>query len=281
MKRKKPLLKQAMAPNVLDQAWRRMRREHTPWSVTVSREELERNLLRYILTCREEVLDGSYRPQPIRRFTMKKPDGRKRILSAQYLQDKLVQRALLIVLESEAEAIFHPDSYAYRPGRNVAMALNRVRERIRIGQPWLVDADIRSFFDSIPHKKLVRMLAGFINDPQTMRLIRQWLTMGTHHCSLLAIRRGISQGSILSPLFCNLYLTDFDNRLTQKNIPFVRFADDFLLFTENKSKAAKALTFAARSLQHLGLELHPEKTRIVRSSPEVIFLGEKLPTHFK
>lgn len=279
MKGKQPLLELAMKADVLDMSWRRLRREHTPWSVTVSRDELERHLLLHIIGCRQEVLSGKYRPQPIRSFTMKKTDGSHRILSAQYLCDKLVQRALLIVLEPRAEHIFHPDSFAYRPGRNVAMALARVRERINIGLCWLVDADIQSFFDSIPHRLLLRQLRAFLKDEPAFTLIRQYLKQGAHHGSMLTGRRGISQGGVLSPLFCNLYLTSLDNRLTRNNIPFVRFADDFLLFADTRKKAAKAMSFVAAELDRLGLVLHPRKSRVVRAGPAVRFLGEKLPHH--
>ncbi len=271
------LLKQAMAPEVLNLTWRRLRREHTPWSVTVSRDQLQQHLLKHILECREQILSGRYKPQPLRQFPLQKPDGKQRILSAQYLQDKFVQRALLIVLEPRAEALFHNDSFAYRPGRNVTMALTKVRERVRIGQAWLVDADIKKFFDTIPHRKLIKLLKGFINDAQAMRLIETWLCQGAHHLSLLRSRRGISQGAILSPLFCNLYLHEFDMALVKANIPFVRFADDFLLFSRAKQDAVKAMGFAKETLKNLGLDLHPQKTRIVRSNPSVTFLGEQLP----
>lgn len=266
-----------MEPEILDKAWRKIRRQHTPWSITVSRDLLEQHLLAHVLSCRDEVLAGDYQPQPMRQFPMEKANGGTRILSAQYLQDKLIQRALLIVLEPGAEKIFHGDSYAYRPGRSVETALTRVRERVRIGQSWLVDADIRSFFDSIPHKKLLSVLQAFIKDRQTMQLIEKWLAIGAHHTSLLRSRRGISQGAILSPLFCNLYLHHFDQALARKNIPFVRFADDFLLFADKYVKAEQALQFAAKELEKLGLQLHPEKTGIVRSKPEIIFLGKPLP----
>jgi len=266
-----------MAPEVLNESWRRLRNEHTPWTLHVSRDEMHRNLLKYILTCREKVLSGKYRPEPLRQFTMEKPNGKKRVLTAQYLMDKFVQRAILIVLEPRAEAIFHDDSYAYRPGRSVTMALNKVRERIRIGQAWLVDADITQFFDSIPHQQLVKDLKRFLGDATAMRLIGRWLVQGAHHQSMLGKRRGISQGAILSPLFCNLYLDRFDKQLVNANISFVRFADDFLLFSRTRQAAISARDYAATALKKLGLELHPEKTQIVRSGPSVQFLGEKLP----
>jgi RNA-directed DNA polymerase len=271
------LLEEAMTPEVLDISWRRLRCEHTPWSFDVSREQLQQHLLGHILRCREEVLSGSYRPQPLRQFPMQKPDGKQRILSAQYLRDKLVQRALLTILEPRAEKLFHNDSYAYRPGRSVAMALKKVCERVRIGQCWLVDADIKSFFDTIPHSQLKKILKNFLHDANAFELVEKWLAQGAHHQSLLGQRRGISQGAILSPLFCNLYLHQFDIAMSRVDIPFVRFADDFLLFSTDKSKAHDAMDFAAGQLHKLGLALHPEKSRIVRSGSAVKFLGEPLP----
>ena len=157
------------------------------------------------------------------------------------------------------------------------MALNKTRERVKIGQDWLVDADIQQFFDSIPHPPLLKTLKTFINDTPTMQLIEQWLKQGAHSSSLLGTRRGISQGAILSPLFCNLYLHQFDQALSEANIPFVRFADDFLLFATDQHKAQQAKHYADKQLQKLGLTLHPEKTQIVRSHPKIKFLGEPLP----
>lgn len=274
---KPTLLEQAMSPEVLDRAWRKLKGEHTPWSPTVSRDDLQHHLMRHLLACREEVLDGAYRPLPLRQFPMRKPDGRQRVLTAQFLRDKLVQRALLTVLEPRAEALFHDDSFAYRPERNVAKALAKVRERVRIGLDWLVDADIEKFFDSIPHRPLLRVLDGFVADAKAMKLIERWLGQGAHVRSLLATPRGIAQGAILSPLFCNLYLHGFDRSLDSAHIPFVRFADDFLLFAPTRSDAGRAMEHAARRLERLDLRLHPDKTRVVRSGREVIFLGETLP----
>ena len=271
------VLQQAMSPEVLNQSWRRLQKEHTPWSSTVNRDELQRHLLKYILKTREQVLNGQYSPQALRQFALKKPDGRQRIISAQYLQDKLLQRALMIVLEPRAEAMFHNDSYAYRPRRSVIMAVTKAKERIKIGQDWLVDADIKSFFDEIPHKPLIKTLRRFINDTEAMKLIEKWLKTGAHHSSLLGKRKGISQGAILSPLFCNLYLHAFDSALSKANIPFVRYADDFLLFTNSEENAHNAKDFAVKQLAKLGLKIHPQKTRIARSNKSIIFLGKHLP----
>lgn len=271
------VLQAAMQPEVLDKAWNVLKTEHTPWSVTVDRDQLQRNLMRHFLSCREEVLSGRYQPEPLRQFTIPKQDGKQRVISAQYLKDKLIQRALLIVLEPNTEAIFHPDSYAYRRGRSVKMALDKARERIRVGQHWLVDADIAKFFDNIPLTLLQQKLKAFIKDSEALALIDKWLKQGVQSSSLFGTSRGIAQGAVLSPLFCNLYLNELDQALADAHIPFVRFADDFLLFTTAQDKAEKALSFAAKKLSQMSLELHPAKTRVVCSSDKVIFLGEPLP----
>lgn len=275
---KTSLLQQAMSPQNLDASWRRLRKEHTPWDVQTDRDQLANNLVHHLLVCRDEVLAGEYRPEPLRQFTMRKPDGKDRVLSAQYLKDKLLQRAILAVLEPRAEKLFHPDSYAYRPARGVAQAISKVRERISTGLDWLVDADIQSFFDSIPHKPLEKVLDNFIDDRDTMRLVKRWLAIGAHQTSLLGKRKGISQGAILSPIFCNLYLHQFDQALSNANVSFVRYADDFLLFTSSQDNALRARAFAESALEKMQLTIHPEKTQCVRSSTAIRFLGETLPS---
>jgi len=157
------------------------------------------------------------------------------------------------------------------------MALQKVRERVKIGQYWLVDADIKSFFDSIPLVQLTKILKQYIGDREILWLMEKWLAQGAHHHSFLAKKRGISQGAILSPLFCNLYLHTLDTALSKANIPFVRFADDLLLFSSEKQKAEQALKFLGKQLNKLDLTLHPQKTQVVRSHSGVIFLGEPLP----
>ncbi len=273
----KGILELAMSADILDQSWYRLKTELTPWSPTVTREELERHFLQHLLTMRDTVLNESYRPKPLRQFPMQKPDGKTRIITAQYLADKVIQRALLIVLEPKAELLFHDSSYAYRPKRGVEQALYKAREHIRCGRDWLVDADIEKFFDTIPQTLLLKKLKSFVDDAKAMQLITAWLTQGAHHKSLLGARRGIPQGAILSPLMCNLFLHDFDQALSRANIPFVRFADDFLLFTESQQDAQAAKAYAKTQLEKLELNLHPEKTSVVQSGPHVIFLGQKLP----
>jgi len=268
-----------ISAEVLDEAWRALSTDKAIWELGLPRAEMERHFVLHLLRLVQDLRAGRYRPAPLRRFPIAKADGRQRILSALCLRDKLVQKAAQIVLEPEAEAIFHHDSFGYRPRRNLQMALERARERIACGLHWLVDADIRSFFDSIPIKPLRQRLSRFVRDRELMRLIDLWLDLGVSQASFLATHRGISQGAILSPLFCNLYLHEFDQALHESKVPFVRYADDFLLFTATEADAKRALDLAAKLLDRLDLELNHDKTRVTESGPHVTFLGEALPRY--
>jgi len=271
------LLDKALAPEVLNSAWKRLRNDKAEWLPGLPRSAMEKDLVLHLVRLLQELTTGCYRPAAVRQFPVSKGDGKQRIISAHCLRDKLVQRTVLTVLEPIGEALFHRDSFAYRPGFTIDMAIARARENIRCGCAWLVDADICGFFDNIPHKPLARIIARAVDDKAVRRLIDQWLETGTPRTGLLQQRRGIPQGAIISPFLCNLYLTDFDLALEKQNLPFVRYADDFLIFSPDRKAAETALKFAARQLQKLGLELHERKTRVCRSGPGVVFLGRKLP----
>lgn len=272
------LLHQAMSPATLNRAWKRLSTDKAIWAPGISRADMERDLLEHVLTLREDILSGEYRAQSLRQFTISKADGTRRVLSALTLRDKLAQRAVLCAIEPLGEKLFHNDSFGYRPGRNVDQALARARERIRCGLCWLVDGDIKSFFDQIPHEPLLKKAKAFIPDRDIVRLIRLWLKEGVPHQGRIGPRRGLPQGGVLSPFLCNLYLHDFDQELSKSSIPFVRFADDFLIFAPSKESAHTACIFVARKLEELGLSLHPEKSRVTKSGAHVVFLGERLPT---
>ena len=144
-----------------------------------------------------------------------------------------------------------------------------------------MDADIEKFFDRIPHAALKRTVRKYLSDRALCRLIEAWLEAGALHNGLLQKRRGIPQGAVISPFLCNLYLTELDLRLSSANLPFVRFADDLLLFATGREQAQKAFGFLAKELRRLGLVLNQHKTRVVQTGPHVVFLGKKLPKGLK
>lgn len=271
------LLKKAASPEVLNASWKRLKNDKTVWSEGISKKEMERNFVFHITQLANELAAGKYRPSQVRMFPVLKGDGKKRIISALTLRDKLAQRAVLTVLNPIGEAMFHHDSYGYRPGRSIDTVMHRVKENLNCGYFWLVDADIKSFFDAIPHHLLKKKLKREIPDKAMLDLIFKWLDVGAPRTGILARRRGIPQGGVISPFLCNFYLTEFDNYLTVRNLPFVRFADDFLVFTPSRKDADKALECVKQGLKKLDLILNFKKTRVVPSSPRVIFLGRKLP----
>ena len=271
------LLKKAASPEVLNQAWKRLKSDKSIWDHGISRYEMEKNFVLHITRLAKELEAGKYNPAQVRIFPVLKGDGKKRIISALTLRDKLAQRAVLSVLTPIGEAMFHHDSYGYRPGRSIDAVMERVKEHINCGYFWLVDADIKSFFDTIPHKPLKKKLKKSISDRELLDLIFKWLDIGTPRTGILSKRRGIPQGGVISPFLCNFYLTGFDRFLTDHNLPFVRFADDFLIFTPSRRHAESAMACVIKGLKALDLRLNTQKTHIVLSSPKVIFLGRKLP----
>ena len=271
------LLAKAASPEILNAAWKRLHNDKAVWSNKMSRREMEKNLVYHMLKLSDELRTGKYRSDPVRFFPVSKGNGKQRIISAYNLRDKVAQRAVLTVIEPFGEEIFHHDSFGYRSGRTIDMVLARVREYMLCGLKWVVDADISSYFDNILHKPLLASLKDVVNDMEIIEITKWWLKAGTIKRSFLDRSRGIPQGAVISPFLCNIYLTAFDNALSNGNLPFVRFADDFLVFAETEKDALRAHIFVGKQLNKLGLELNPDKTRVAECGPRIEFLGRKLP----
>jgi group II intron reverse transcriptase/maturase len=271
------ILKKASSPKILNRAWRKHRNDRAVWRIGMPREDMEPHLAYHLLQLSEDLRRGVYQPEPVRFFPVNKGDGGQRIISAVTLRDKVAQRAVLSVLEPLGEAVFHANSFGYRPKRNIEMALSKCAEFMKCGMEWVIDADIQSYFDMIPHGPLIKQVKSLVRDPKIVQLIKKWLDVGTPSRGFLSQARGIPQGSVLSPFLCNLYLTEFDNALTANNMPFVRFADDFLVFAKTHKNAETGLAFVDKTLKKLDLNLNPEKTGIALAGPNVQFLGKRLP----
>ena len=255
-------LEKAASPQVLNHAWRYLRNDRGAWRRGLSIEEMQKNLIRHVGEISEQMLTSRYHPEKMRCYEVKKADGNKRLICASAVRDKLVQRAILTVLEPLGEAIFHESSFGFRHQYTLDMALAKVRELVRKGYIWLGDADIKGCFDNIPYEQVLKTL---------------YILCKPEKFCAGGKGRGLPQGMVLSPFLCNLHLHDFDCFLQTKKIPFVRFADDFILFAFDEVRAKQALQLAEKSLKKLGLELHPEKTRVIRSTKRHRFLGKRLP----
>ncbi|KPA15875.1 Retron-type reverse transcriptase [Candidatus Magnetomorum sp. HK-1] len=271
------ILEKASSPEVLNHSWKKLHNDKTIWQQGISRWEMEKNFVYHITKLGKEIREGTYQPDPVRFFPVNKGDGKSRIISAYCLRDKMAQRALLTVLEPIGEKYFHYDSFGYRPGRSIDMALSRVKEYISCGMKWVIDADIQSYFDTIPHKPLLKSVKILIKDRNTTKMIKKWLDAGTVKRGFVASSKGIPSGAVISPFLCNVYLTKWDLEMSRNNLPFVRFADDFLVFAKSKRSAENAYSYVDQALKKMGLSLNIQKTQVVTCGPNVKFLGRPLP----
>ena len=235
---------------------------------------LEDNLDRLVA----EIRAGTYRPGPHKRKVIAKSRGGTRILSIPSVVDRVAQGALARVLRPLFEAEFEDCSYAYRPGRSVDLAARAVTALWREGHEWVVEADIRAYFDNVPHAKLLDALSGLVSEEQVLRLVEKWLAAGGHDPSASGMPGagiGLPQGGPIAPYLANLYLDEMDERLQEAGFRLVRYADDFLLLARSYQGARRALMLATDELARLGLFLNPEKTRISRFSDGFDFLGRR------
>src|SRR5881227_3693435 len=259
--------------DLLDEAFFELKENAAPGVDGLTWADYEQNLERNLEDLHARIHRGAYRALPSRRVYIPKPDGRQRPIAVAALEDKIVQRATAAVLSAIYEEDFLGFSYGFRPGRSTHDAMDALMVGITSTKVnWILDADIRSFFDTVSQEWLIKFVEHRVGDRRIIRLIQKWLKAGVLEDGIVTVSdKGTGQGSVISPLLANLYLHyAFDlwaerwrRREAAGNMIIVRYADDLIVGFEHETDARRFLDEMRKRLQEFSLLLNPEKTRLI------------------
>jgi RNA-directed DNA polymerase len=251
-----------------------LQRQAAPGVDRVTWQEYEQDLEERIKDLHGRVHRGAYRAQPSRRVYIPKPDGRQRALGIAALEDKIVQQAVVTVLNAIYEEDFVGFSYGFRPGRGAHDALDALTAGIVWKKVnWILDADIRGFFDNLDHGRLMQIIERRVGDPRILRLIQKWMKAGVSEDGKWSETKvGTPQGAVISPLLANIYLhyvldgwvKEWRKNFARGDLIMVRYADDFVIGLQHRTEAERFLEQLRERLREFGLDLHPDKTRLIQ-----------------
>lgn len=259
-------------------AWRKVRQnEGAPGVDRQSIQDYERHLESNLKRLSKRLEEDNYEPSAVRRTWIPKPGrAEKRPLGIPTVEDRIVQAALGQVIEPIFEHEFAPHSYGFRPGRGCKDALRRVDRFIKQGHKWVVDADLKGYFDTIPHRQLMERVAEKISDGRILDLIESFLKQPVVDGEDTEYpHKGTPQGGVISPLLANIYLDPLDHHMSEMGFEMIRYADDFVIVCRDKREASEALREVRRWVEEAELMLHPDKTHVVEADSEegFTFLG--------
>jgi RNA-directed DNA polymerase len=260
------LIDKVHRPDVLFAAWQQVKSKgRAVGSDHQSLEQFEQRLEANLSKLEKELRQETYRPRPIRRMYIDKPGSKgKRALGIPAVRDKVVQTALKMVLEPIFEHEFADTSFGFRPQRGCKDALRRVERRLKAGYTWVVDADLKSYFDTIVHEQLMTDVQEHIADSRVLDLIKGFVKQQILvDLKLWTPQTGAPQGAVISPLLSNIYLHSVDKAMQTAGYEMVRYADDFVILCKSREKAEAALALVAARVSERGLSLHAGKTSLV------------------
>lgn len=261
----------------LEQAFydvKKNRGSHGVDKVTIKEYEVE--LEHNLRVLQESLRKKTYRAKPVRRVFIPKADGTKRPLGIPTVGDRILQAATKRILEPIFEQKFLDCSFGFRPNRSAHMAIGKIRQDLMDGYTFVIDADIKTYFDSIPHDKLINLIKEEVVDSSVLALIMQFLKSGIlENGSFCESDTGSPQGGVISPLLANIYLHPLDEMMMERGHRITRYADDFVICCKSRKGAERVLRTVVKLLEgKLGLKVHPDKTKIVDNLEEpFIFLG--------
>jgi RNA-directed DNA polymerase len=260
------LFDKIVRPETLKQAWEFVKKNQGAAGVDkMSIQKFERHWGKYLREIMEDLKAGTYQPLPIRRVYIPKGNSKKetRPLGIPAVKDRIVQAAIKMILEPIFEHEFIGTSYGFRPRRGCKDALKEVDKLIKEGYTWYVDADLKSYFDTIPHEEMIERVKEKIADGRVLELITKYLKQNiVEECKEWTPVCGTPQGAVLSPLLANLYLHPLDKLMQETNIRMIRYADDFVILCRSEAEAQQALKMTQEWTKENKLTLHPEKTRV-------------------
>jgi len=263
------LIDKVYRPKTLYAAWQMVKRNHgSAGTDHESIERFEQKLEENINKLSEEIRLETYRPRPIKRTYIDKPGSReKRPLGIPTVRDRVVQSAIRLVIEPIFERQFRPSSYGFRPNRGCKDALREVERMLKAGYTHVVDADLKAYFDSIPHGRLMQDVQRYVADGRLHKLIESFLKQDIlDGLAKWTPEAGTPQGAVISPLLANLYLHPVDQVMEEAGYAMIRYADDFVIMCKDEAEAKQVLYKVTQLTTERGLTLHPEKTRVVNTN---------------
>jgi RNA-directed DNA polymerase len=245
-------------------------------------EDFEQNLSEELIQLRQEVLGWKYKPTPVKKVEIPKPDGKGvRVLGIPIIKDRVLHMAIKMVLEPILDPDFSRSSYGFRPGKSQQQAVEAARNYVRAGKEFVVDIDLSKFFDRINHDRLIHRLGTKIEDKRVLRLVGLILRSGIMTDGTVTIlHEGSVQGSPLSPLLSNLVLDELDKELEERNLEFCRYADDCNIFVKTERSAVRVMDSIKKFIEtKLKLKVNEEKSKVAKSD-RVKFLGMTIANGF-